>query len=161
MRQFCFWVALLMSVLTFAVGCGDDDDDAMAPGGASCADCPCDFFAVEMSEACWVTPPDHPPNFGVGTVGQNFICSLTKPPPALTTVSYEGPTAGCTDVCIQPACHVISSPPCSRVQVNMSVRLQGQGQIDACRACLEQYVAELNQVRPVNAPGGLTCPANP
>lgn len=151
--------AVLMFALTLGVGCGDDG--GMPPGGGSCADCPCDYFDVDMSDECWVTPPDHPPNFGVGIVEQNFFCSLTKPPPGLTNVSYEGPRAGCTESCIQPACHIISSPPCSREQVDVGIRLEGQAQIDACRACLEQYVEELSQILPINAPGGLTCPTNP
>jgi hypothetical protein len=154
---------VMISALMFGVGCGDDDDDGTTPppGAGSCAGCPCNFFDVAMTEDCWIFPPDHPSNFGVGTVGQNYICSLTKPPPGLTTVSYEGPTAACTDSCIQPACHIISSPPCSRGQVSISMRLQGQAQVDACRACLEHYVEELSQILPINAPGGLTCPANP
>jgi hypothetical protein len=158
-----FALIVLVSALLFCGGCGDDDDDDTTPplGGGLCEGCPCNYFNVAMTEDCWVASPGSRPNFGVGFVGSNFLCRLTKPPPGLTTIEYEGPTAGCTDQCIPRACHIISSPPCSRTDVNVTQQFLSQAQVDSCRACLEQYVAQLNETIPVNAPGGLTCPENP
>jgi hypothetical protein len=159
-----FALILIVSALLVCGGCGDDDDDDTTPpplGGGVCQGCPCDYFDVAMTRDCWVFPPNFPSNFHVGVVGNNYSCGLTKPPPGLTTIEYEAPNSSCTDSCIRPACNIISSPPCSFRDVHIKRELQGQAQIDACRQCLEQYVAELNATIPVNAPGGLTCPVNP
>src|SRR5215470_12177730 len=150
-------LVIIMSAITF-YGCGDDDhDDGMPVGGAPCEGCPCNYFDVEMSTDCWITSPDHPPTFDSDTMDPIFSCGLTEAPPGTTTIEFEGPNSGCTKDCIRPMCQIISSPPCSPQPVSIGMQLQGQAQLDACQRCLELYVAELNDVLPINTPDGFTC----
>jgi len=126
----------------FYAGCGEDDDGGGAPGaGQPCDICPCNFFDVPMTLACWPGEPT-PRTFMPGTQ-PDFACQLSS-----EALNFNNTTLTATEELDAPLCVIERSIlGCTEPLINESTdSIQQQ----ACRSCLEQYATELNQVLSVN-----------
>ncbi|MGH7802460.1 MAG: hypothetical protein ACREOW_17865 [Thermodesulfobacteriota bacterium] len=180
MRKATLALVITISALMFYTGCdGDGEGEAAPPGsGDPCLSCPCRYFDVPMTEACWLLRPPPPSDHTNGRPHFRIIETLPSPTPQLyecllgrdpteglrdpTYISYFTPN-DLTDDGFRPECEIHPMRGCTPCQrCNTVIRsLNGLAEVDACRSCLELYARELNQVIPVDAPDGFTCPETP
>lgn len=154
MRKSTVALMIVICGLMFYTACGEDDGGVEPGQTAECQNCPCKFYGLSMTEACW----DSNTNFEFASIEQTFICKMMHPNEAKgvhaeALVQRFPDNASCSY-------SVPSSDACGSVKTNqpdgLFLNVTGD-QAAACGACLDQYAKDLNDAGfPVNHPASLT-----
>ncbi len=146
---------LLLIIVIFGLmsytGCGEDDGgggmmNEPPPGGGvppprACSRCPCGFFAIPMTSACWKASemPSELPSFNLSVrQGTDRVCTLTSASPdgAAIIATRMGGTMRCQTFGTE-------GNSCRINEQNIEITAEI---LDECFDCMHQYTLALDGV---------------